>query len=203
MPITLTPLPYDIAALAPHISARTLELHHGAHHKGYVDKANEALAGSGLADRNLNEIVEAARGDARLFNPASQAWNHGFYWNSLSPQTGAPDERLHAAIERDFGSLDALKRELGAEAEKHFASGWAWLVAEGETLRVISTHDAASPLSDGSGNPLLTIDVWEHAYYLDVQNKRPAYVKAVIDNCLNWRFASENYARGTVWRYPS
>jgi Fe-Mn family superoxide dismutase len=203
MPISLIPLPYPSDALAPHISQQTLELHHGAHHKAYVDKTNEAIAGSDLAGAELNDIVAAAKGDAKLFNNASQAWNHGFYWHSLAPDRSEPSDRLAQAINRDFGSLEALQKKLSDEAVGHFASGWAWLVAEGDKLSVVSTHDANSPFAEGTGIPLLTIDVWEHAYYLDVQNKRPAYVKAVVENCLNWRFASENLERGSVWRYPS
>lgn len=203
MTIPLIPLPYPADALEPHISRRTLELHHGAHHQDYVDKTNKAIAGTGRADAPLNDIVLSAKGDDALFNPASQAWNHGFYWNSLTPDHAAPSARLQAAIDRDFGSLDALTAELEKAAVGHFASGWAWLVARGDALSVISTHDAHSPLSEGDANPLLTIDVWEHAYYLDVQNKRPAYVKAVLGHCLNWRFASENFERGSAWRYPT
>jgi Fe-Mn family superoxide dismutase len=205
MTISLMPLPYSADALAPHISRRTLDLHHGAHHKDYVDKTNKAIAGTPLADAELNEIVAAAKksGDGALFNPASQAWNHGFYWNSLTPDKAAPGEGLRQAIERDFGSQEKLGKALGEAAVKHFGSGWAWLVAEGGKLGVVSTHDAHSPFTDSAANPLLTIDVWEHAYYLDAQNKRPDYVGAVIDNCLNWRFASENYERGTPWRYPA
>lgn len=203
MTIPLTPLPYPADALEPHISRRTLELHHGAHHKDYVDKTNKAIADTSLADAELNDVVIAAKGDAKLFNPASQAWNHGFYWNSLTPGGSEPGAALQKAIDRDFGSLDALKQALEKAAVEHFGSGWAWLVARGDKLSVLAAHDAHSPLSDEGGNPLLTIDVWEHAYYLDVQNKRPAYVKAVLGNCLNWRFASENFERGRAWRYPS
>lgn len=203
MTIALIPLPYASDALEPHISRRTLELHHGAHHKDYVDKTNKAIVGTKLAEAELNDIVKAASDDAKAFNPASQAWNHGFYWNSLSPERSQPGAALQRAIERDFGSVDALKEKLEKEADGHFASGWAWLVAKGDRLSVVSTHDAHSPFSDGDANPLLTIDVWEHAYYLDVQNKRADYVKAVLDNCLNWRFASENFERGSAWRYPS
>lgn len=203
MTIPLIPLPYAVSALEPHVSRKTLELHHGAHHKGYVDTTNEAIAGTGLADAELNDIVKAAQGDAELFDSASQAWNHGFYWHSLTPERSVPGASLKAAIDRDFGSIDALKKELQETATAHFASGWAWLVAAGGSLAVIDTHDAHSPLSEGDANPLLTIDVWEHAYYLDVQNKRPDYVKAVVEHCLNWRFASENFERGSAWRYPS
>jgi len=203
MTISLTPLPYPADALEPHISSRTLELHHGAHHKAYVDKTNEAIKGTDLADADLNAIVLAARGEAKLFNNASQVWNHGFYWNSLTPSAGKPSDKLQQAIDRDFGSIDALKTQLAEKATGHFASGWAWLVADDGKLSVVDTHDAVSPFSEGKGNPLLTIDVWEHAYYLDVQNKRPDYVKAVLDKLLNWSFASENFERGSAWHYPA
>lgn len=204
MTISLMPLPYADTALAPHISQETLQLHHGAHHKGYVDKANDAIAGTDLADASLEEIVKAAdaKGDKKLFNSAAQTWNHGFYWHSLSPEASEPSGELAAAIDASFGSIDELKKQLAAEAENHFASGWAWLVAENGKLKVISTHDAGTPIT-GPANPLLTIDVWEHAYYVDTRNKRPAYVKAVIDNLLNWKFASDNFARGSVWVYPA
>jgi superoxide dismutase, Fe-Mn family len=202
MTVTLIPLPYATDALEPHISQRTLEFHHGAHHKAYVDKTNEAIADTNLADAAVNEIVKASLGNPKLFNNVSQVWNHGFYWNSLTPEKTSPDANLQAAIDRDFGSLDALKEKLAAAAVGHFASGWAWLVSEGGKLAVKDTHDAHSPFSEDAGVPLLTIDVWEHAYYLDVQNKRPEYVKRVLDQVLNWSFASENFARGAVWQYP-
>lgn len=204
MTIALMPLPYAHDALAPHISEKTVKEHHGAHHKSYIDKVNKAIEGTPLAEAALEEIVKAASAsdDKKLANSAGQAWNHGFYWNSLSPNPEAPAGKLLTAIERDFGSLDSLLEQLTQEAVDHFASGWAWLVAEGDTLKVTSTHDAGCPLT-GSGNPLLTIDVWEHAYYLDVQSKRPNYVKAVTGNVLNWSFAAENYERGTPWLYPS
>jgi superoxide dismutase, Fe-Mn family len=202
MTVTLIPLPYATDALEPHISQRTLEFHHGAHHKAYVDKTNEAIADTNLADAAVNEIVKASLGNPKLFNNVSQVWNHGFYWNSLTPEKTSPDANLQAAIDRDFGSLDALKEKLAAAAVGHFASGWAWLVSEGGKLAVKDTHDAHSPFSEDAGVPLLTIDVWEHAYYLDVQNKRPEYVKRVLDQVLNWNFASENFARGAVWQYP-
>jgi superoxide dismutase, Fe-Mn family len=202
MTVTLIPLPYAIDALEPHISQRTLEFHHGAHHKAYVDKTNEAIADTNLADAGVNEIVKASLGNPKLFNNVSQVWNHGFYWNSLTPEKTSPDANLQAAIDRDFGSFDELKEKLAAAAVGHFASGWAWLVSEGGKLAVKDTHDAHSPFSEDAGVPLLTIDVWEHAYYLDVQNKRPEYVKRVLDQVLNWSFASENFTRGTVWQYP-
>jgi len=203
MTISLMPLPYPADALEPHISRRTLELHHGAHHKAYVDKTNGAIKGTDLADADLNAIVLAAKDDAKLFNNASQVWNHGFYWKSLTPNADRPSDKLQQAIDRDFGSIDALKTQFAEKATGHFASGWAWLVADDGKLSVVDTHDAASPFSEGTGNPLLTIDVWEHAYYLDVQNKRPDYVKAVLDKLVNWSFASENFERGSAWRYPA
>jgi Fe-Mn family superoxide dismutase len=202
--INLMPLPYDKDALAPHISRETLDLHHGAHHKGYVETVNKAVADGAMANAALEDIVRSAEGegDIALFNAAAQAWNHGFYWHSLTPDKSAPSPDLAAAIERDFGSMDDLKQELGQAAKTHFASGWAWLVADEGHLKAISTHDADTPLT-GRANPLLTIDVWEHAYYLDKQNRRADYISAVIDNLLNWDFASANFARGRAWTYPA
>ncbi len=203
MAISLMPLPYAKDALEPRISSKTLELHHGAHHKAYVDKANAAIEGTDLANENLNRIVIAAKqkGDQGLFNNAAQTWNHGFYWHSLSPEQTAPSAELAQAIERDFGSQDDLIEKLKDEGTKHFGSGWAWLVQDGSALKVISTHDAETPIT-GAANPLLTVDVWEHAYYLDVQNRRPEYLSNVIGGMLNWTFASENFARGSAWQYP-
>lgn len=203
MTIALMPLPYAYDALAPHISDKTLHEHHDRHHQTYVDKVNTAIEGGKLADASLEEIVKAAEGsDKKLFNSAAQTWNHGFYWHSLSPSASAPSGKLAQAIDRDFGSLDKLKEQLTQTAVDHFASGWAWLVAEGDRLKIVDTHDAGTPIT-GSANPLLTVDVWEHAYYIDQQSKRPAYVKAVVDNLLNWDFAAENFERGTAWTYPA
>ena len=200
MTIQLMPLPYAHDALEPHISSATLETHHGAHHKTYVDKLNAAIEGTEEADKPLEDIVRAASGPK--FNNSAQTWNHGFYWHSMTPEKTEPSPALLSAIESEFGSLDALLEKLSNEAVNHFSNGWAWLVVKDGKLAVISTHDAASALIE-SENPLLTIDVWEHAYYIDQRNKRPAYVKAVLENILNWEFASENYDRGTPWVYPS
>lgn len=200
MTISLMPLPYAQDALEPHISAKTLEIHHGAHHKTYVDKLNAAIEGTDEANKSVEEITKSATGPK--FNNAAQIWNHGFYWYSMSPAKTAPSAELAAAITNDFGSVDALLEALSNEAINHFASGWAWLVVEGGKLKVISTHDAGCPLTSDV-NPLITIDVWEHAYYIDQMNKRPAYVKAVLENLINWDFASENFARGTAWTYPA
>jgi Fe-Mn family superoxide dismutase len=200
MTVQLMPLPYAHDALEPHISSATLETHHGAHHKAYVDKLNAAIEGTEDEGKPLEEIVRASSGPK--FNNSAQTWNHGFYWHSLSPQKTQPSEKLAAAIQSAFGSHDALLEKLSNEAVNHFSNGWAWLVVKDGQLAVISTHDAATGLTE-SENPLLTIDVWEHAYYIDQRNKRPAYVKAVLDNIINWEFASENFDRGTPWIYPS
>ncbi|MCB2047379.1 MAG: superoxide dismutase [Novosphingobium sp.] len=204
MTISLMKLPYESDALAPHISAETLSFHYGKHHQAYVDKTNAAIEGTDLADAALEKIVQAAadKGNAGLFNNAAQVWNHGFYWHSLSPQKTSPSESLSTAIDDVFGSLDKLKEALKDEAVGHFASGWAWLVVDGGKLKVISTHDAGTALTEGV-NPLVTIDVWEHAYYLDTQNARPKYVENVLDNLINWQFASDNFDRGTPWTYPA
>ncbi len=202
MPISLMPLPYGPDALAPAISAATLEVHHGKHHKAYIDKTNAAIAGGELAEAPLEGVVAAARGtDAKLFNNAAQSWNHGFYWASLSPQRTAPCGALLAAIERDFGGAEELMGELATRGADHFASGWVWLAAKGGRLKVAETHDADT-LADGAANPLLVIDLWEHAYYLDRKNARPDYLKAVLGEVLNWDFAAENFARGSCWSYP-
>ncbi len=204
MTVTLVPLPYAQDGLAPYISAETLKIHHGAHHKTYVDKVVAAVAGTDLENASVEEIVKAAKeqGKKPLFNSSAQTWNHGFYWFSLSLEKSAPSAELAAAIDAAFGSYDALLDKLKAEAVDHFASGWAWLVDDGGTLKVISTHDADTAWLSGV-NPLLTIDVWEHAYYIDVKNKRPEYVSNVLGNLLNWDFASENFKRGTPWVYPA
>jgi Fe-Mn family superoxide dismutase len=199
MTIPLMPLPYAHDALEPHIYSTTLEIHHGAHHKTYVDKLNAAIDGTEESDKPLEDIVRAASGPK--FNNSAQTWNHGFYWHSLSPEKTEPSAALAAAITEAFGSVDSLLETLTNEAVNHFSNGWAWLVAKDGKLSVISTHDAATALT-GDSNPLLTVDVWEHAYYIDQKNKRPAYVKAVLDNLLNWKFASENFDRGTPWVYP-
>ncbi len=204
MPITLSPLPYSQDALAPAISAETLEFHHGKHHATYVDKTNAAAKSLGMEDASLEEIIAAVEeaGDKPAYNNAAQSWNHGFYWHSLAPEGGKPEGELALAIERGFGSLDALCKELQERGEKHFASGWVWLAAEGDKLSVEETHDGDT-LALSSKRPLLTIDVWEHAYYIDRRNARPKYLEAVIGGLLNWEFAASNYAASDNWTYPS
>jgi superoxide dismutase, Fe-Mn family len=203
MAIILPSLPYAEDALEPSISATTLKTHHGKHHKTYVDKTNAAVEGTDLADASLEEIIVAAeaKGDKGLFNNSAQSWNHAFYWNSMTPKSGALDGELASAIESAFGSLAKLKEELATQGAAHFASGWVWLVAKGSKLAVEQTHDAAT-FATGDAKPLLVIDLWEHAYYLDHKNLRPDYLKAVIEKHLNWTFAAENLARDSSWTYP-
>jgi Fe-Mn family superoxide dismutase len=204
MAITLPPLPYADDALAPAISATTLQTHHGKHHKAYVDKTNAAIENSDLTDSSLEQIIAAATGkdDKALFNNSAQSWNHGFYWHSLTPEASAPTGNLARAIEASFGSLGALEAELLAQGTAHFASGWVWLLARSDSLSVEQTHDAATFVT-GDAKPLLVIDLWEHAYYLDHKNVRPDYLKAVIEQHLNWEFANENFGRDGTWTYPA
>lgn len=191
----LSPLPYADNALNPVISANTVSFHYGKHHKGYVDNLNKLAAESEFAGLPLEKIISETAGKAdkaAIYNNAAQAWNHAFYWQSLSPKGGGePAEALKIKIESSFGSVDACKKELAAAAAAQFASGWAWLVLDGNKLKVEKTGNADSPLTKGL-KPLLTIDVWEHAYYLDYQNRRMDYVNAVIANLINWNFAENN-----------
>jgi Fe-Mn family superoxide dismutase len=194
-PIVLPPLPYADNALAPVISANTIGFHYGRHHRGYLDNLNKLIGGTAFADMPLEKIVAATAGKAdqtAIFNNAAQTWNHTFYWQSLRPGGGGePPAALKQRIEAAFGSVDACRKELSAAAVGQFASGWAWLVADQGNLKVTKTGNADTPLATGL-KPLLTIDVWEHAYYLDYQNRRADYVNAVIDKLLNWEFAAKN-----------
>lgn len=190
MAFTLPPLPYAPDALAPHISRETLELHHGKHHQAYVTKLNE-LTGGERADADLDAVILEA-GPGPLFNNAAQHWNHSFYWQCMAPNGGGVAEGdLHEALASAFGSFDAFVKELNDAAATHFGSGWAWLVHDGSTLQVTSTHDADLPLKHGQ-KALLTIDVWEHAYYVDYRNKRPDYLSAFLDHVVNWDFVAQN-----------
>jgi Fe-Mn family superoxide dismutase len=191
---TLPSLPYDCTALEPHMSGETLDLHHGKHHQAYIDKTNELAAEHGLTDRSLVEIVRHAREtrDQALFNNAAQAWNHSFFWKCLTPVKTRPSARLAGMVDASFGSFDALVDKLKEEAVAHFASGWAWLVLKGDRLEVTSFHDADTPIAREDVTPLLTIDLWEHAYYVDYRNERPKFLDAVLENILNWDFAAEN-----------
>ena len=204
MAITLPALPYADDAIAPAISAITLQTHHGKHHKTYVDKVNAAIAGGPHADAALEYIIKAAKesADKPLFNNAAQAWNHGFYWESLSPARQAPSGVLADAIADTFGSFEKLGEELARQGVAHFASGWVWLIARGSTLAVEQTHDADT-FATGEARPLLVIDLWEHAYYLDHKNLRPDYLKQVIADHLAWDFASRNFDAAANWNYPA
>jgi Fe-Mn family superoxide dismutase len=194
-PVVLPPLPWAPDALAPVISAETLSFHYGKHHRGYVDRVNELVAGTPLASKSLEEILAVAAADpgrAELFNHAAQVLNHTFYWNSLSPKGGgSPAGALRQRVKQDFGSVEALKKELLDAAVSQFGSGWAWLVLEGGRLKVEKTPNADRP---GDGKPLLTLDVWEHAYYIDYRHRRKDYAQALVDKLLNWEFAAKNFA---------
>lgn len=194
MTIEFPPLPFARDALEPHMSARTLDFHHGKHHKAYVDKANAAIAGTPLEGKPLEEVVRAAKskGDKALFNNAAQAWNHSFFWNSLSPSKTGPEGRLKDLIDSTFGGLTKFSETFKSEATGHFGSGWAWLCQDGSGLKIISTHDADTALVHDGLNPLITLDVWEHAYYLDYQNARPDFVDVFLTNTINWSFAATN-----------
>jgi len=191
----LPPLPYPENALEPVVSAKTIGFHHGKHHQTYVDNVNKLVAGTELAALSLEKLIAATAGKAdkvEIFNNAAQAWNHDFYWKSLRPKGGGePPAALKQWIETSFITVDACKKELAQAATKQFGSGWAWLVQDHGTLKVVSTGNAENPLTKGA-TPLLTIDVWEHAYYLDHQNRRVDYVNGVLDKLINWGFAADN-----------
>jgi Fe-Mn family superoxide dismutase len=194
-PFTLQPLPYAESALEPVISAKTLQLHYGKHYKGYVETLNQLVAGTPFANMSLEEIVLSTAKEpeyAAIFHNAAQAWNHEFYWRSLSPKGGGfPPAALKVRIDAAFGHLEALKEEFHTAATTQFGSGWAWLVLDGAKLRVVKTDNEENPLI-ANMKPLLTIDVWEHAYYLDYQNRRTDHVTKVLDKLINWNFAAEN-----------
>jgi len=195
MAIALPELPYGKDALAPHISANTLDFHYGKHHKTYVDNLNKLIAGTDLAEKPLEEIIKIAAKDsakASIFNNAAQVWNHSFYWQCLKKSGGGkPTGAIAAKINATWGSYDKFAEELKNAGVTQFGSGWAWLVLEGNQLKITKTANADTPLAHGQ-KPLLTIDVWEHAYYLDYQNRRPDYLLAVIQNLINWNFVNDN-----------
>jgi Fe-Mn family superoxide dismutase len=198
MSIEFPPLPYATNALEPHVSRKTLEHHHGKHHKGYVEKLNNAIAGTAYEGKSLEAIIAAAHeaSDAGIFNNAAQSWNHTFLWSSMSPTGGGePSGSLADAIKDRFGSVQRFRDEFKAAALAQFGSGWTWLVRTATGLDIVSTGNADTPLVHGAA-PLLTLDVWEHAYYLDYQNKRNAYIDVFLNNLINWDFAADNYAAG-------
>ena len=198
-PFTLPPLPYGKNALEPHISAKTLDFHYGQHHQAYVDKLNELVVTTPFAVMKLEEIVAKTAGEGNLgalFNNASQVWNHNFYWNSLTPEGGKkPSGILERKIEIHFGSYENFIREFAQAGTAQFGSGWVWLVKDGGLLKITKTSNACSPLSQGRGTPLLGFDVWEHAYYLDYQNRRNDYLAVILDKLIHWDFAAENFSK--------
>jgi len=192
VPFTLPELPYSKDALAPHISAETLEYHHGKHHKAYVDNLNKLVDGKPEANKSLEEVIMSS--DGKVFNNAAQIWNHTFYWNSMKPRGGGqPTGALAEAITRDFGSFEKFATTFSEAAAGQFGSGWAWLVQDHGKLSVMATPNADLPMKHGK-TALLTIDVWEHAYYIDFRNARPKYIETFLGHLANWDFAQQNLA---------
>ena len=199
-PQQLNPLPYDTSALEPVMSKQTLEFHYGKHHKGYVDRLNSLIGGTELESRSLRDIILSTAADpakTKIFNNAAQAWNHDFFWRCLAPRRDTPPAELRRRVDESFGSFADMERRFGEAAIAVFGSGWAWLVEDGEKLRIIETSNADNPMVLGM-NALLTLDVWEHAYYLDYQNQRDKYVQAVLGERINWAFAAENLGRASA-----
>jgi len=195
MPFQLPELPYSKDALDPHISAETLEFHWGKHHRAYVNKTNELLGEEpDLGEARLAQVVREARrsGHNKLFNNSAQLWNHSFFWQCLSPEKQQPSGKLAHLIDDAFGNAETMLKQLHEEAVNYFSNGWAWLVLDRGTLRVTSLHDADTPLVHDGMVPLFTLDVWEHAYYIDYRNERPKFASAVLTNIVNWDFVAEN-----------
>jgi Fe-Mn family superoxide dismutase len=199
-PFKLAPLPWDENALSPVISAETVKFHYHKHHRKYVDDLNKLVKATAFADRPLEEVVRATvhaqdgTQEKKIFNSAGQVWNHDFYWRSLTPRPSLPNGKLKTAIDEAFGGLDELIAELAIAGAEQFGSGWIWLVSRSGRLSVEKTANAIDPMAKGI-NCLLTVDVWEHAYYLDYQNERPKYLEQVLKKVLNWTFAEENLAQ--------
>lgn len=199
MAFTLPDLPYGKDALEPHLSSKTLEFHHGKHHAAYVKKLNGAVEGTKYENMPLDELVASIKEEPVerpqfIFNQAAQHWNHSFYWKCMSPDGGSPSSDLEKAIKEAFGGLEEFKQTFTNESTSHFGSGWGWLIKDtGGNLRVISTHDADTPLAHGQ-TPLLTVDMWEHAFYLDYQNRKGEYLEAFW-KLINWRFVNENFEK--------
>lgn len=198
MPFTLPELPFAKNALEPHMSSRTFDFHYGKHHAGYVKKLNAGIDGTKFADMSLVDIIRAtAKGgeNTGVFNNAAQTWNHTFFWNSMSPNGGGePTGALADKIQASFGSLDNFKDKFADAAASQFGSGWAWLVENNGQLEIWTTSNAKTPITEDGVKPLITLDVWEHAYYLDYQNGRPDFIRAFLDHLINWEFASSNLA---------
>jgi len=198
MTFNLSPLPYALSALEPAISTRTMEFHYGKHHAGYVDKLNKLVQGTPLARLPLDEIIQRTARDRNataIFNNAAQVWNHDFFWHSMTPDGGgSPDDALGRQIAVDFGSFDEFARQFTTQATGLFGSGWIWLVGDADGLRIVSTANAELPMLSQQ-HALLACDVWEHAYYLDYQNNREAFVHAFLEKLVNWAFAAEQFAQ--------
>jgi superoxide dismutase, Fe-Mn family len=198
MAFELPPLPYPKNALEPHMSEKTFEFHYGKHHQAYVTNLNNLVKDTPMASQSLEEIIKATAKDeskAGIFNNAAQVWNHTFFWNGMKPNGGgAPSGALAQKIDAAFGSLDKFKEAFKAAAVGQFGSGWAWLVVEGGTLKITKTPNAVNPMAQGQ-TALLTCDVWEHAYYLDYQNRRPDFVQTFLDKLVNWEFVASNLSK--------
>lgn len=198
MAFELPSLPYERTALAPHISEETLNYHYGKHHQAYVTNLNKLIEGTDLESKSLEEVISAVAGDsskAGVFNNAAQVWNHTFYWHSMKPAGGgAPTGKVAELIDRDFGSYDKFKEAFSTAGATQFGSGWAWLVLANGKLEVRKTPNAETPLTEAGVTPLMTMDVWEHAYYLDFQNARPSYIETFLGELVNWDFVNQNIA---------
>jgi Fe-Mn family superoxide dismutase len=192
MPFELPPLPFEMDALEPFISRETLEYHYGKHHQAYVNNLNKLLEGRPDADKPLEDVILFSEG--AVFNNAAQVWNHSFYWQGLRKDSPEPEGPLAEAIKRDFGSVDKLKQELASVATAQFGSGWAWLVSQGGKIKVTKTSNADLPMKHDQ-RALFTVDVWEHAYYIDYRNARPKYVETVLGNLINWEFVASNFTQ--------
>lgn len=206
---TLPPLPYGYQDLQPHLGEETLHVHHDRHHAKYVENLNHLLSEQSLAPTSLEDVIRSAArtGNAALFNNAAQAWNHSFFWESITPGTAAPEGRLAEAIVKTFGSPEKLRERFIAAGLGQFGSGWVWIVARNGVLEVLSTHDAQTPISDATTIPLLTCDVWEHAYYIEHRQDRAAWLTVWWSELANWRFAERQFAaatgQGALWSFPA
>lgn len=209
VPFALPPLPYGVGELEPLLSEEALLVHHGKHHARYVETLNRLMAEQHIAPDSLEAILRAAHAaSARaLFNNAAQAWNHAIFWESMTPLASCPGRRLARAIARTFGSLEALRERFIAEGAGHFGSGWVWIVARGDELMMVSTHDAATPIVDEHVTPLLACDVWEHAYYIDYRQNRASWLATWWDKLANWKLADNQYGaalgEGAAWNFPA
>jgi Fe-Mn family superoxide dismutase len=198
MAFELPPLPFPKNALEPHMSAQTFDFHHGRHHQAYVTNLNNLVKGSPMESQSLEDLIKSTYKDSSktgIFNNAAQVWNHTFFWNSMKPHGGgAPSGAAAQAIDGAFGGVDKFKEQFKAAGAGQFGSGWAWLVSDNGQLKIVATPNAVTPLADGQ-TPLVTCDVWEHAYYLDYQNRRPDFLQAFLDHLVNWDFVAQNLAK--------